>query len=226
MRPRVLALAPLLVAQGLAVRRRTPVLPEAAGPRHGEVGDGPVLRVAILGESTAAGVGVASLEDALAGRFVHELTARLGRRIAWTLSARTGVTAAEARRTLLPALGPSDLALVVLGVNDTLRLTGRARWGREISAIVSSLDARQVLLAGLPDLDAFPTLPQPLRGVLADQARTLDAELSAVALADPAVVHAPSPPLDGHDFAADGFHPGIGTYRAWAEHLAAAVSVR
>lgn len=226
MRPRVLALAPLLVAQGLAVRSRTPVLPEAAGPRRGEAGDGPTLRVAILGESTAAGVGVDSLEDALAGRFVHELATRLDRRIEWTLSARTGATAAEARRTLLPALGPSDLALVVLGVNDTLRLTGRTRWGREIRGIVSELDAHRVLLAGLPDLAAFPTLPQPLRGVLAGQARTLDAKLDAVARADAAVVHAPAPPLDGHDFAADGFHPGAGTYRAWAEHLLAAVPVR
>jgi lysophospholipase L1-like esterase len=227
MTPLALALAPVLVAQGLVVRGRTPVLPEAAGPRSGQVGDGPVLRVAILGESTAAGVGVAHLDEALAGRFVTALAARLGRRVDWTLSARTGVTAAQARRTLLPALGPADpadLALVVLGVNDTLRLTGRARWGREIRGIVTALDAGRVLLAGLPDLADFPTLPQPLRRVLATQARTLDAELDAVAAADPTVVHAPAPPLGGLDFAADGFHPGAGTYRVWADHLAAVVS--
>ena len=32
------ALAPLLVAQAIATRRRAPVLPEAAGPRDGILG--------------------------------------------------------------------------------------------------------------------------------------------------------------------------------------------
>ncbi|KAB0649370.1 SGNH/GDSL hydrolase family protein, partial [Burkholderia diffusa] len=54
------ALGPLLLMQGRRVRRVTPRLAEAAGPRDGTAGDGPPLRVLVLGDSAAAGVGVAS----------------------------------------------------------------------------------------------------------------------------------------------------------------------
>ena len=46
-----LAAAPLRVW----TRRRTPKLPEAAGPRSGTSGQGPPLQVLILGDSAAAG---------------------------------------------------------------------------------------------------------------------------------------------------------------------------
>ena len=53
-RLRVLALSPLLLMQGLYVRKVTPRLPEAAGARVGEAGTGPALRLMILGDSAAA----------------------------------------------------------------------------------------------------------------------------------------------------------------------------
>ena len=47
MRAVAVALAPVLLVQGAEVRRRTPVLPEAAGPRSRTVpGNGPPLTVA------------------------------------------------------------------------------------------------------------------------------------------------------------------------------------
>ena len=76
-----LALAPLLVAQAVRTRKRAPVLPEPAGPRQGCVGqgDGVELRLLIAGDSSAAGVGVAHQDQALAGhlsRALHHHTAR------------------------------------------------------------------------------------------------------------------------------------------------------
>src|SRR5664279_2596643 len=88
------ALAPLLVAQAVATRRRAQVLPEAQGPREGELGtgSGPALRVLIAGDSSAAGVGVESQEQAVAGHLVRALHGATGRRIAWALRARSGLT--------------------------------------------------------------------------------------------------------------------------------------
>ena len=60
-----LLLSPVLVAQAVVTRGRMPRLPEAAGPRQGEVGSGPLLRLLIVGDSSAAGVGVAQQRDAL-----------------------------------------------------------------------------------------------------------------------------------------------------------------
>jgi hypothetical protein len=62
-----LALGPLLLAQGLYVRRKTPLLPEPPGARSGFAGTGRLLRVLILGDSAAAGVGAASQLSALSG---------------------------------------------------------------------------------------------------------------------------------------------------------------
>ncbi|MET3217482.1 UNVERIFIED_ORG: hypothetical protein ABIC48_005266 [Burkholderia territorii] len=50
----IAALGPLLFAQGRYVRRVTPRLPEAAGPRDGVAGGGPPLRVLAVGDSAAA----------------------------------------------------------------------------------------------------------------------------------------------------------------------------
>ncbi|MCO1655028.1 SGNH/GDSL hydrolase family protein [Pseudonocardia sp. S2-4] len=217
----------MLLGQGVRVRRRIPVLPEAAGPRAGSVGAGGPLAPAVLGESTAAGVGVERIEDGLATRLAHELADRGGRRVGWRVSARTGATAREARSELLAAAAaePSDVAVVVLGVNDTLRLTGRAGWRRDVAAMVAALRAVQppdgrVVLAGVPDLGAFPALPRPLRTVLGRHSRALDRELRALARA-PGVLHAPVPTLTGADaLATDGFHPGATSYRDWAAALA------
>jgi lysophospholipase L1-like esterase len=220
-------LAPVLLVQGAGVRRRTPVLPEAAGPRSGVVpGEAPALTVAVLGESPAAGVGVATQEDALAARFAEALAGESGREVRWRLSARTGTTAAQALGRLVPGLAgpPADVVLVVLGVNDTLRLRGRAAWRRDVAALLGALapltaPGGVAVLAGLPDMARFPTLPQPLRGVLGRHARALDRELEA--LVRPGVRHAPAPPLDGPGlFAEDGFHPGAAACRIWAGELA------
>ena len=51
-----LALSPVLLFQAVQLRRRALRLPEADGPRDGIAGDGPVLRILIIGDSSAAGV--------------------------------------------------------------------------------------------------------------------------------------------------------------------------
>ena len=222
-------LAPVLLGQGLLVLRRTPTLPEAAGPRHGSAGAGEPLQVVVLGESTAAGVGVDRMADALAAQFARELAGRTERQVRWTVSARTGATARYTRHALLPAAvrERSDVSLVVLGVNDTFRMTGRTTWRRTVEAIVTELRASggRVLLAGVPDLGTFTGLPQPLRTVLGRQSRMLDGELRALADGT-AVQHAPMPPLDAlpAPFARDDFHPNADAYRVWGAQLAGVAS--
>ncbi|MPQ99375.1 SGNH/GDSL hydrolase family protein [Modestobacter sp. I12A-02628] len=232
----LLALAPmaLLVLQGRGVRARTPRLPEAAGPRSGlapaDDGGGGTLRLLVLGESTAAGVGVSEQRDGLAGSLARELALRRGVAVAWTVCARTGATAQRTARELLPgAATGQDLAVVVLGVNDTLRLRGARRWSCHIGQVLDGLAPRLapgglVVLTGVPDLGAFPLLPQPLRAVLGRRARALDRRLDGLAAARPGLLHVPGPPVTGAAvFAVDGFHPNAEAYAQWASHLAAAV---
>ena len=71
-----IALGPVLLWQGQYVRRRTPRLPEASGARVGVTGTGKDLRLLVLGDSSAAGVGVETQSDALLGKTIAGLGGR------------------------------------------------------------------------------------------------------------------------------------------------------
>ena len=228
-RPAAVLLAPVLLRQGARVRRTTPVLPEAVGDRAGREGvpgNRPPLRLLVVGESTAAGVGVEHQRDGLPRQLAAELSARCDRAVDWQVRARTGATATVCARELLAGPpGPQDLVVLVLGVNDTLRLRRRRHWRIDIVRLLDLVQAQlapegQVLLAGVPDLGAFPALPRPLRTVLGWHARSLDQELGTLASRRPRVVHAPAPALSGDLFATDRFHPNAAAYARWAQHLA------
>ena len=85
-----LLLSPLLVTQAVRTRRRAPALPVAAGPRSGqvgEVGQKPALRLLIVGDSSAAGVGVPTQDLALAGQLTRTLAQQAAVAVHWQLVA-------------------------------------------------------------------------------------------------------------------------------------------
>jgi lysophospholipase L1-like esterase len=229
-----LPLAPLLVWQGRRVRRDTPKLPEAEGAREGRVGAdriGRPLRLLIVGDSSAAGVGATLQSDALSGRLTVLLGASLLRPLDWRLVARSGITTREALGLLdeTPA-DPFDVAVVALGVNDVTAVRLVSRWLDDVERLQARLHARhrvrRVLWSGLPPMHRFPALPQPLRGVMGLHARALDAALGRWCAARPGglrplATHVPMPAMtDPALVATDGFHPGPGAYRVWADALA------
>jgi lysophospholipase L1-like esterase len=99
MQPLAYALAPVLIYQGMGLRRRIPRLAEAADPAGIAAGAAPAVRLAVLGDSTAAGVGAARHQDALAGFLAAAVAGRTGRQVSWRAVARSGATSQTARRT-------------------------------------------------------------------------------------------------------------------------------
>lgn len=234
----VALLAPVLVHQGRRVRATTPRLPEAPGPRTGEIAAaGAPVELLVVGESPAAGVGAADQQEALAGQVARAMSAESGRAVRWRVLARNGATAAAAHDELLaPATGlAADVAVVALGVNDTLRLRSPGRWTADLRRLVELLRERcgpvPIILAAVPPMGVFPGLPQPLRGVLGLRAAVLDrAAVRLVAEMD-GVRHVsmPLPPGAVDDFfCADRFHPSPCGYALWGAALggAAASSLR
>ncbi|WP_038776400.1 SGNH/GDSL hydrolase family protein [Burkholderia pseudomallei] len=224
------ALGPLLLAQGRHVRRVTPRLAEADGPRGGADGAGPPLRLLVLGDSAAAGVGVASQSDALAGQLVRALAPF--HRVEWRLLARTGATT----RDLLDWLDAEpdarfDAVVTSLGVNDVTDGVPPARWLDAQAALVERLTARfgaaHVVLTAVPPMHRFPALPQPLRWYLGLRAARLNAALSRWAAGRPACEFLRvDMPLTRDAMASDGFHPGTQACEAWAGQAAAAIRRR
>lgn len=226
-----IALGPLLIWQGHRVRRTTPRLPVAGGALAGEAGSGAPLRLLVIGESTAVGVGAAHHGEALGGELAGRLAAKLGRRVSWRVIGESGATARRALQVLEAAeAAPADLAVVALGVNDVLEQTRVARWQRDVAALVAALHARtgarDVILLEVPPLAKFPALPRPLRDVLGADARRLDAALARVGAGLDARERCVRHYRFGFDgarefFARDGFHPSARGYARWAELVAA-----
>ncbi len=226
-----IALGPLLLVQARNARKRAVALPEAEGPRVGALaGVGRPITLLFVGDSSAAGVGVAHLDAALVGyltRTLHQLT---GRPLRWRVAARSGVSA-DAALSLLDTLdveAPGTramLAVVLLGVNDVIEQIPphRAVMGRQ--ALLDRLQARHgvrhAVFTPLPPMHEFPLLPNPLRAVAGRDARRLDAAVARWADQRDDVSH---PLIDMHlgpaVMAADGFHPGEPVYRVCGQAVA------
>src|SRR5512137_1353236 len=88
-------LFPLLYAQAQGVRAGVEPLPEPPGPRAGREGRGrDDIRLLVIGDSSAVGVGAPHQDLALARPLARHLAQISGRRVHWTLLAQTGMTSA------------------------------------------------------------------------------------------------------------------------------------
>lgn len=217
-------LGPLLLAQGQWVRRRTPVLPEPDGAREGMAGHGPGIRLLVLGDSAAAGVGAPTQEQALCGRIVAGLSDRY--RVQYRLVARTGATTASTLAHLEKLPGFRAGAVVTsLGVNDVTGDVGVEAFidaqFRLLALLRGKFGARYILVSGLPPMGSFVALPQPLRWYLGARARELDEALAA-ALPDGKGAHylPLSRQMARSQLAGDGFHPGPSAHAQWGAAVA------
>lgn len=227
-----LVLAPLAVAQALRTRAKTPRLPEAGGAREGACGEAaaPLLRLLIVGDSSAAGVGVATQDLALAGQLAPQVALRCRARVQWRLVARSGVNSAGALALLEQAdAAPADLAVAVLGVNDVVDRVApadaMAARGRLVDRLRERHGVRHVVFAALPPVHQFPALPQPLRWLAGEEARAHDLALMRWAGQRQDASYAPvAIALGRGNMASDGFHPGEPVYRACGVAIAAHIA--
>jgi lysophospholipase L1-like esterase len=187
------------------------------------------LGLLIVGDSSAAGVGVHSQNEALAGRLSRALAQRLGRRVRWQLCALSGVTTAQAIK-LLDDAQPADVAVAVTGVNDVVDqvrpATALAARDRLLHALQQRAGIRHTVVTPVPPMHRFHGLPQPLRWLAGQDAAAHERALERWARQQPAVSHLPfalnldDPAL----LASDGFHPGAPLYRQWGDTLAAHIA--
>ena len=126
---RLVLLAPILLLQGILVRKRTPLLPEPAGARKGEIGEGKPLRLLILGDSSGAGVGVEHQKDALLGRLKEHLSGNY--KLTYQLIGKTGTTTQSTLDYLTQSsqkLAQFDVVVISLGVNDITSGVSLGKW--------------------------------------------------------------------------------------------------
>ena len=219
-----LVLAPILIFQGKQVRKNTPRLAEAIGPRTGIQGDGEKqFRLLILGDSAAAGVGISRQSKALSGQILKCFGSRY--RVEWQLIAKTGATTAWVVDHLntMPQTR-FDIVVTSLGVNDVKSgLKARlwlARQKTMVDILRTKFNVKKFIIAAVPPMQLFPALPWPLKwylgicskkfnGILMDWIdEQMDCELLQFNL-----------PMDTNLMAKDGFHPGPALHTIWGKEV-------
>jgi lysophospholipase L1-like esterase len=223
----IIFLGPILVIQGLFVRLTVQKLPEAPGPRAGQVGNGPPIRVLIAGDSAAAGVGADSQTKALSGRLAAHLAPAFT--VSWKLIAQNGNTTADTFHWLQRhPPEPFDIAITSLGVNDITSGVSLDVWLKRQERIVALLRQKfgvtHLLLSAIPPMHLFPALPHPLRWVIGSQARRFNRALEKWTRTQPDCGFLRlSGSLDATYMAPDGFHPGPRVYELWGKTAAEAI---
>lgn len=222
-----LVLGPVLLIQARRLRRTALRLPEAAGPRCGSEGlqDAlqPALRILVVGDSSAAGVGVDDQAQALAQPVAKLLAIKLGRPITWQLVAKSGVNTEESLALLRQSeLGSADFLVIALGTNDVTSQRAPRQFLQDYRRLVEEVRRRTgivgLVATGLPPLRILPAAQHPLRWYLGRYAARLDRMLQRWISQDAAARYVSldwaAKPLE---MARDRFHPGARQYRRWAE---------
>lgn len=234
-----LALAALVLAVEIVFAVNAEYLPtEPALVIDRRVGPdpGPALRLAVLGDSTTAGVGAGSVERSLPVAVAQRVAAELGRPVEVMGFGVSGARMDDVTDHQVPLLagGAFDVVLVVVGSNDATHAT--AAWEVEDRAAslvraVRESSGAPVVLGGVPEFTTVPALAQPLRwlvgryaGVVREGQRRAAAEVDGATFVDIAAEASPRFLGVPESMSSDGFHPsGLG-YAFWADALAPAVA--
>lgn len=184
---------------------------------------GRALRVVWLGDSTAAGVGVGRVGDALPTRVASGLGRPVEQRVLATSGARVS-TVVEDQLPELASWRP-DVVLVSVGANDVVHLTPRddfeARYRRLVAGMPEGAD---VVLLGIPEMGSIPRLAWPLRPLVGFRGGQLDEVVVGVAGSGGASyvdIAGETGSAFRRDperfFASDDYHPSADGYQRWAE---------
>ena len=221
----------VLAVEALLASRREYLAAETAPAIEGEFGRAfaPPLRLAILGDSTAAGVGVRRIEDSVAGRLARTL-ADTGRFVTLDGLGVSGSRASDLAPQVSRALmHRPDVAVILIGANDATHLTDLDEVRDDVREAVERLHAAgvRVVVGTCPDMGSATAYLPPLRHLVAWQGRRVGAasrEGVTIAGAVSVDIGAETGPEFRRDprryLSSDEFHPSADGYALWADALA------
>jgi lysophospholipase L1-like esterase len=225
---------PVYVWQGLKVRKNTmrmPPPPHDGWLHHAFEGerDEP-LKILVIGDSSAAGVGVSDIADSLGGQLAPLLSERLERPVSVRIAGMNSAMSGQIRDFVVPHIEPDGFDYIALniGTNDTKNLHTAGRFKRDFGTLIYALKARfpsaRIIWAGILDMERVPALPSPLNRLMGIRARILR-EKGMTLCAERGVL---APESDWRivreNFSEDGFHASARGYHEWAQNLATLIA--
>ena len=196
---------------------------------YGRGRPGPAIKIALLGDSSAAGYGVDRAVETPGAHLASGLAAGADRRVHLRAFAKVGAQSSDLDGQIDRALTTDpDLAVILVGVNDVTHQVRPSQSVRELAAGVRRLReaGAKVLVGTCPDLGTVKPIPPPLKQIARSWSRRL-AAAQAIATVEADGVAVSLGSILGPDFEAapavlfgpDRFHPSAEGYRALAEVL-------
>ncbi|MEV4541473.1 SGNH/GDSL hydrolase family protein [Micromonospora echinaurantiaca] len=229
--------AAVLAGQAFLARHRQYAQPELGLALRATVGrtGAPPLRLVLLGDSSALGVGVARLDDTIGGQLANLLAeGPAGRQVHLSSVGVSGSRATDLATQVARALlgERPDVAVILIGANDATSLRRPADAAAYLGAAVHRLrEARvEVVVGTCPDLGAVRAIAPPLRQLVGWSGRRIARAQTAAVLdaggtvVDLATETGPVFRADAGTLCHDGFHPSADGYRVWAHALLPAVA--
>lgn len=170
----------VLAAQAVAVKRD--IGPQRGVPpyqdgRFGRV-TGTSIRLAVLGDSVAAGLGADTAADTVAGVLVRAVIEASRRPVLMTNHAVVGARSADLDRQVTRSLSlRPHVAVIIIGANDVTHMVPRALAARRLETAIGRLvDAGTAVVIGTcPDLGTVRPVGPPLKWVARERSRSLAA---------------------------------------------------
>lgn len=225
-----LALIPVLVIQGNHVKKNTVQLPEPEGEREGTCGQGQPLSILIVGDSAAAGVGVEHQDDALLGAILKDLQHDF--KIQWKLHAKTGDSTAKVICAIEQLETEHfDVVISSVGVNDVTKLMPADIWIQKQKKLYAMIQQKfspeLVIAAGVPPMNMFPALPNPLAWLFGQYAKKMNQQLAKFVASQDSMqwieYDIEKYRAMNLEMAADGFHPSKEVYTLWGQEVASKI---
>ena len=222
-----LVLLPAILIQGYRVKKNTPRLAEPSGDRQGVYGQGTTLSILILGDSAAAGVGVAHQNDALLGAVVSALQHQY--QVHWRLEAQSGDTTSQViQKTQKMVNQKYDVVVTSVGVNDVTRLMSARTWIKQQQQFYQLIQAKfqpeLIIATGVPPMHLFPALPNPLSWLFGQYAKQMNLQLEKIVSKqkDMQWIEYDIQKYQSMnlEMAKDGFHPSKEIYQIWGKEVA------
>ena len=218
---------PIYAWQGIGVRLRTRRLLPAEGPvTHSLPGQGAAVRLLVLGDSSAASVGITRTDRGIAALLAGMLARDTGRPVTWRAAGFNSATATQLRDIVVPNLAHDDWTHIVVsvGTNDAKNFHTVSRFKRDFGGLLYALRAKfpaaRIVWSPVIDMTTVPALPPLLARILEIRAQAINA-MGARLCHERGAVPASRLPVEDPTlgFSTDGFHASEAGYRAWAEHL-------
>ncbi len=234
-------LLPLMYVQGKRIKASVPRLPEAQGVEGQCIFEGATkkpLRLLTIGESTIAGVGVATHEEGFSGTLAQALSEHFQTTVDWKVYARSGYAVKRVIEHLIPSITETDVDLIVMGIggNDAFNLNTPRGWRKEVKRLMAALRTKfpdtLIVFCNMPPIKEFPAFTPLIKFTIGNLVEILGKELQAIVQQYDKVYYYHEvitlekwlKKLDTGgtvaDFFSDGVHPSKLAYQTWARELA------